>query len=218
MAEHLSLDERLAEVRRDEPGIWLVADETDTVQVSVGLDGKLETLRLAPSWWRRVEPEELGQVVQRLRQASAASRAHTISELESAGADREPGTEALFRPAASSDAGSGGITQLRTRMGGLLEAFADLDRYRSMVAAATTEPAVLESPSGNAKLEIVGGAPRRLVIDRLNLQFTSEQALAAEILDLYERASRWLAERRGSMLEELPTLAGLVRSVRERAY
>jgi hypothetical protein len=216
MVQHLSLDERLAEVRREEPDVWLVSDETETVQVSVDLRGKLETLRLAPSWWQRVPAEELGTVVLRLRQMSAAARSQTISELQGEGF----GEPLVHAPdtAGPSAGGSADTPQLRARMEVLLTAFDELALYRRAVNEATTAPAVLTSPSGNASLELVGGSPRRLGIDRMNLQFTPERQLAAEIVDLFARADRWLEEQRTTVLADLPSLAGVVRGAREREH
>lgn len=205
---------RLELLLQDEPDLWLVADDTQTVEASVDARGKLRVLRLTPSWWRRVAPEELGSVVLRLRQASAVSRLHTVSELE------EAGEVAMTLPEAPSGPLTGGgdevhVSQLSSRLGSLVSAFSELEHYRRAITAATTESTVLKSPSGNVSLELVGGSPRRLTIDRMNVQFVSERELAAEIVALVARADEWLDERKHETLRDFPDLAGVVRAVRE---
>ncbi|QAY72881.1 hypothetical protein ET445_05525 [Agromyces protaetiae] len=213
MTENHPVDPRLVAFLSNEPDAWLVTDETETVHVSVGVDGTLATLRLTPSWWRRVPSEEVGSVILRLRGQSAGARLRTISELEddAGAAPDDDAPPALFRPR---DAGTENPADLTRRMHDVLAAFADLDRYRREVTAAATESATLTSPSGNVTLELIGGRPRRLAIDPYNVQFTSEHALAADIVELFHRADRWFADRRRAVFDELPALADVVRSVR----
>lgn len=214
MTPNETRDERLAALLEEEPELWTVADETQTVEVSVDARGSLRTLRLASSWWRNVSPEELGSVVLRLRQASLVSRLNTIAELEKEGyaapAVHEPPSEPA--PGGADDQS---MSQLSARLGTVLAAFAELDQYRRAITAATTEATVLRAPSGNASLELVGGSPRRLVIDRLNVQFISERALSAEIVELFARAESWLDERKRTTLHQFPDLAGVVHAVRD---
>jgi hypothetical protein len=209
-----SVEDRLAELIAEDPGLWLVADDTDTVRASVGVDGVLRTLRLAPSWWRRVSPQELGPLVLRLRQASAAARQNTIAQLEEEGLTRAAAGAASAAPIPRADADALDMSALRAELGNVLAAFAQLDAYRKAVGSATTESTVLQSPSGNASLELVGGSPRSLGIDPMNVQFVSEGALAAEIVELFARATGWFGERRAALLRDLPDLAAVVRSVR----
>ncbi|WP_101847919.1 hypothetical protein [Zhihengliuella sp. ISTPL4] len=215
MAEHETVQGRLATLVEEDPSIWLVSDDSDTVSASVDADGVLRTLRLAPSWWRRIPAQELGPVVLRLRQASAAARQNTIAELEDEGFVFATSDERPVPPIPSPDAESLDMSALRAELGTLLSGFAELRVYREAVRSATAESSVLRSPSGNVSMELVGGAPRALTIDPTNVQFVSEQALAGEIIELFERARGWLGERRASLLRDLPDLAGVVNSVRD---
>lgn len=217
MAANESIVGMLRAARHDDPEIWTVSDDSGTATLSVDVDGNLETLRLAPEWWRRVSPDDIGPLVMQLLQASTASRFQTITEFsESAGVDDE--SDAAPHQAASSGpfTESAGSADLTTRLGNLLAAFSELDRYRRSVDAATHEFVQLRSTSGNASLEVVGGSPRSLVIDPFNVKFTPAQALAAEIIDLFRQADHWLEDRRERALEELPELGAVISSVRER--
>lgn len=214
MPEPEAVQERLAALIEEDPNIWLVSDDSDTVSASVDVDGVLRTLRLAPSWWRRIPARELGPVVLRLRQASAAARLNTVAELEDEGLVFEASDEPTVPPIPSPDADSLDMSALRAELGTLLSGFSELRVYREAVRSATTEVTVLRSPSGNVSMELVGGAPRALAIDPTNVQFVSEQAIAGEIVELFTRAGGWLGERRASLLRDLPDLAGVVRSVR----
>lgn len=214
MPEPETVQERLAARVEEDPNIWLVSDDSDTVSASVDVDGVLRTLRLAPSWWRRIPAPELGPVVLRLRQASAAARLNTIAELEDEGLVFAASDEPTVPPIPSPDADSLDMSALRAELGTLLSGFSELRVYREAVRSATTEVTVLRSPSGNVSMELVGGAPRALAIDPTNVQFVSEQAIAGEIVELFTRARGWLGERRASLLRDLPDLAGVVRSVR----
>lgn len=107
------------------------------------------------------------------------------------------------------------MSHLSSRLGDLLSAFSELDRYRKAVKASTPESATLRSPSGNVTLELVGGSPRQLVIDKMNVQLVSEREIAGEIVELFTRARSWFGERRATLLEELPALTVVTRSVRD---
>lgn len=214
MVAQQSVEDRLAELVAEDPGIWLVTDDTDTVSASVDVDGVLRTLRLAPSWWRRVSVQELGPVVLRLRQASAAARQNTIAQLEEEGLSRAAAGAPRVAPIPSADADALDMSALRAELGNVLAAFSELNAYREAVRSASTESTVLQSPSGNVSLELVGGSPRSLRIDPMNVQFVSEGGLAAEIVDLFARATGWFGERRAAVLRDLPDLAAVVRSVR----
>lgn len=214
MPEQETVQGRLAALVEEDPSIWLVSDDSDTVSASVDAEGALRTLRLAPAWWRRISPPELGPVVLRLRQASAAARQNTIAELEHEGLVLTAPDEPPVSPIPSPDADSLDMSSLRAELGNLLSAFSELKLYREAVRSATTESTVLRSPSGNVSMELVGGAPRALAIDPTNVQLVSERAMAEEIVELFTRARGWLGERRASVLRDLPDLAGVVRSVR----
>ncbi|MGO2932462.1 hypothetical protein [Microbacterium sp.] len=214
MSASESIQDRLAAILAEDPAVWQIADETDTVRLSVDADGALHTLHLTPSWWRRVTPEELGPLVFRLRHASAASRLHTIAELEEEGLRRTDTDVKEVPPLPNSDADSLDISRLATELGDVLSAFSELDRYRKAVRSSTSESAELRSASGNVTLELVGGSPRRLVVDKMNVQLVSESEIAAEIIELFNRARGWFGERRAALMNELPALAGVVRAVR----
>lgn len=209
-----SIQERLAAILAEDPTVWQIADETDTVRLSVDADGALHMLQLTPSWWRRVTPEELGPLVFRLRHASAASRLHTIAELEEEGLRRTDMDTQEVPPLSSPDADSLDMSQLSTQLGDLLSAFSELDRYRKAVRSSVSESAELRSASGNVTLELVGGSPRRLVVGKMNAQLVSEREIGAEIMDLFGRAKGWFGERRATLMDELPALDGIIRSVR----
>ncbi|MFJ4045612.1 hypothetical protein ACIPV2_07720 [Microbacterium sp. NPDC089987] len=202
---------RLAALREEDREIWSVSDDESVVRLSVGVDGTLETLHLSPQWWQKLSAEELGALVMQLIRASAASRNQSIADLE----DAEIPDHAADETAMISDSPTQhSRTELTARLQNLLTAFSEVDDYRQAVEAATRDSARLRSPSGNVSLEVVGGAPRSLVIDPYNVQLTSEHALASEIVALFQEASRWLGDRRERVLEELPELAAVLASVR----
>ncbi|PJI51612.1 hypothetical protein CTI14_56860, partial [Methylobacterium radiotolerans] len=68
---------------------------------------------LAPSWWRRIPARELGPVVLRLRQASAAARLNTVAELEDEGLVFAASEEPTVPPIPSPDADSLDMSALR---------------------------------------------------------------------------------------------------------
>lgn len=209
-----SIEERLEAVLDDDPDLWLVSDETDTVHASVDADGELAILRIAPSWGRRIAPEELGPLVLQLNRASAASRLQTISDLEDEGYEHAAQDLRSVTDMPSPSADSLEMSSMGTQLEDLLSAFSELAHYRDAVQAAVREAATLRSPSGNVTLELVGGSPQSIVVDKMNVQFMSEREIAAEILELLARARTWLGERRTAVMKDLPALSGVVRSVR----
>lgn len=209
-----TIEERIDAALSDDPDLWLVSDETDTVHVSVDAAGELATLRIAPSWWRRVAPEELGPLVLRLNRASAVSRLQTISDLGNEGLQHAPQDPRSVTDMPSPSADSLDMSSMGIQLEDLLSAFSEFARYRDAVQSAVRESTTLRSPSGNVMLEILGGSPQSLVVDKMNVQFVSEREIAAEILELLGRARNWLGERRAAVMNDLPSLAGVARSVR----
>jgi hypothetical protein len=217
MPDSTELERELTAIRSENPEIWVQSDETGAIRVSVGVDGSVETVQLAQGWWRRVRPEEAGTIVLTLARVSTAARGQTVTQLAAQAEETEAAPSGAPTPStATREPGSGDRAQLTARMNTLFTAFSQLDEYRRSVNEAAHESTQLRSPSGGVVLEVTGGAPRTLTIDGENAQFTSEQVLEGEIVDLFARADQWLADRQQHALDELPDLRAVVQSVHAR--
>jgi len=212
MAEMADIQQRLSELYRDDPDVWMQGDESESIRVSVDGDGKVDAVRFAQNWWQRVRPEDAGAVVLTLVQASRAARGETATELGADDAVRQRGSDATssFVPLQQP---SSDRHELMGRLETVLTAFAQLDTYRQSVMEAARETVELRSPSGEVTLEVVGTGVRRLTIDARNAQFTPEAQLEREIVDLFARAREQLDVRQQEALDDLPELSAVVREV-----
>ncbi len=212
MAEMADIQQRLSEIYRSDPEVWMQADESEAVRVSVDGDGKVDAVRFAQNWWQRLRPEDAGATVLTLVQASRAARGETATELGADDAAWERATGATLNTAPLQPPSSD-RDELMGRLETLLTAFAQLDTYRQSVMEAARETVELRSPSGEVTLEVVGSGVRRLTIDARNAQFTPEAQLEREIVDLFARAREQLGVRQQDALDDLPELSAVVREV-----